>query len=99
MSLPISEWEPIKFVCRVCGDTARMNPDDHREWGCVTCNGSSHTLFLNFAPKESSMSVKAFMRPQQLRAFETAWHGHSESIAPILEVFPSGEQIGLSLNK
>jgi hypothetical protein len=39
------------------------------------------------------------MRPQQLEAFSNAWHGNMTILSPAMEVFPSGEQIGLSLNK
>jgi len=45
------------------------------------------------------MSVTKFMTPQQRLAFNNAWHGDTEMQAPVLEIYPSGEQIGLSLNK
>ena len=45
------------------------------------------------------MSVTKFMGPQQLKAYKTAWHGNMKVLSPAMDVYPSGEQIGLSLNK
>ena len=49
--IPISQWPTIDgFACSYCGDQARQNPGDNREWGCARCDGSSHSLALNFHP-------------------------------------------------
>jgi hypothetical protein len=45
------------------------------------------------------MSVKEFMTPLQANAFDNAWHGEMKRRAPTMSIYPSGEQIGLSLNK
>jgi len=45
----ISTWPALPgFCCRHCGDAARQNPDDLREWGCARCNGATHSVALSF---------------------------------------------------
>ena len=46
---PIKDWPIVPgYSCRACGQSARANPRDSREWGCAQCDGSSHALTLNF---------------------------------------------------
>lgn len=48
---PIAEWLEIPgYACNQCGAVARRNPKDNHEWGCARCNGSSHSVALNFSP-------------------------------------------------
>jgi ribosomal protein L37AE/L43A len=49
IGVPIAKWPSAgAFHCNTCGDNARVNPLDSREWGCARCNGSSHSVALNF---------------------------------------------------
>jgi hypothetical protein len=61
---PIADWPLVDgYSCRACGQPARANPRDGREWGCAGCNGSSHSLILNFtrdADPEPSLSGADF---------------------------------------
>jgi hypothetical protein len=56
----IAQWPAIpNYYCRHCGDEARRNPDDVREWGCAHCAGSSFSVYFNFmhVPKENVISI------------------------------------------
>jgi hypothetical protein len=69
------------YRCRQCGDDARSNPADNREWACARCNGASHTLALNFAAPDS-----AALRPDQRAAADAIaaqLHGHLSGDEPL----------------
>jgi hypothetical protein len=36
---------------------------------------------------------------QQREAYLRPWHNRMAETSPVLDVFPSGEQVGLSINK
>ena len=51
--LPVNQWPIITgYICRKCGDNARRDPDDDRNWGCATCEESSHSVWLNFVTEK-----------------------------------------------
>jgi len=64
MNKPIAEWSIIPgYICNECGGPARENPDDKREWGCSHCNGSTHSVALNFTKLRPEDYIAKFNEP------------------------------------
>lgn len=64
----IETWPIIEgFSCGACGGPARQNPADNHEWGCAFCNGSTHSVALNF--------MKVMPRKQDRLDERTVRHG------------------------
>ena len=44
-----ADWKPEpKYVCRECGDAARMHPDTNSIWGCLKCGMTTAAVFYYF---------------------------------------------------
>jgi ribosomal protein L37AE/L43A len=47
-----SDWKPdLGFVCRACGDAARMHPQTNFIWGCLTCGMTTAAVGAYFKPR------------------------------------------------
>ena len=53
--LELSGWqESNEHICRTCGNPAKINPDDHFEWGCGHCGFITRSVFLFFKEKSAA---------------------------------------------
>jgi hypothetical protein len=55
--LNLSDWPLVSdddydYRCRTCGEPARRNPVDVREWGCVKCGYRTHSVSIWFSETE-----------------------------------------------
>lgn len=63
VTVPISEWKLIAFTCVQCKSQACVNPNDSREFGCQTCGGSTHSVFIHFRPMQPKRDGSSLRMP------------------------------------